>query len=214
MLKLLKRVSVLVLLTLPGYSFGQSDIDRDLPANSQSSSIPTDGESRFITDDLYTFLHTGPGRNYRIIGSLAAGAKVTQLNVDNESNFIEVVDEKERRGWVDGRHITTSESIRSRMPILEQQLAFSGEQLVARQEQIDELSAQIEQLNQEKADLQSRYDSLFNEHNQTKNQLSQNDYSSQKDWFIRGGILAFGGVLLGVILTYLPKKRRRNDNWM
>lgn len=214
MLKLLKRISVLTLLTLPGYGFGQSDINRDLPASSQSNIIPADGESRFVTDDLYTFLHTGPGRNYRIIGSLASGAKITQLNVDNESNFIEVVDEKDRRGWVDGRHVTTSESIRSRMPILEQQLAFSGEQLVARQVQIDELTAQIELVHQEKSALQSQYDSLLDEYNQTKSQLSQNDHSSQKDWFIRGGILAFAGVLLGVIVTYLPKKRRRNDNWM
>lgn len=211
MLKLLKTASILVLLSLPGYGIGQTEVN---PNNSSTANIQANGESRFITDDLYTFLHTGPGRNYRIIGSLSAGEKVTQLDVDTESNFIEVVDDKERRGWVDGRHITANESLRTRLPILEQQLAFSGEQLVARQERIDELSAEIERINQENADLQSRYDSLFNEYNQAKSELSQNDYSAQKDWFIRGGILAFGGVILGVVLTYLPKKRRRNDNWM
>lgn len=215
MSELLKKVSILILLTLPGYSLGQSESNRNnLPANSPSTGTQAEGEIRFITDDLYTFMHSGPGRNYRILGSVAAGTKVSQLNIDTESNYIEIVDEKERRGWVDGRHISSNESIRSRMPVLEQQLAFSSEQLVAKQEQVEDLSARIEQIEQEKLTLKSKYDTLFNEHNQTKQELSQNDNSSQKDWFIRGGLLAFGGVLLGVVIAYLPKKRRRNDNWM
>ena len=34
------------------------------------------------------------------------------------------------------------------------------------------------------------------------------------EWFTRGGIVALGGIILGVIIAYLPKKRRRNDQWM
>ena len=36
-------------------------------------------QSRYVSDNIYTFLHRGPGKQYRIIGSINAGEAVTQL---------------------------------------------------------------------------------------------------------------------------------------
>jgi SH3 domain protein len=33
-------------------------------------------------------------------------------------------------------------------------------------------------------------------------------------WFTRGGMVAGAGILLGIILTYLPKRKRRSNEWM
>jgi SH3 domain protein len=42
----------------------------------QESSTENSDDVRYISDDLFTFLHAGPGRNYRILGSVLAGSKV------------------------------------------------------------------------------------------------------------------------------------------
>ena len=60
-------------------------------ANSQETAN-SDGEVRYISDDLFTFLHAGPGRNYRILGQVVAGTRVTLLQEDKENDFIEVID--------------------------------------------------------------------------------------------------------------------------
>ena len=55
---------------------------------------------------------------------------------------------------------------------------------------------------------------IAEESSKIKTELAQHDQSAQIEWFTRGGIVAVISLLLGIILTYLPKKRRRNDNWM
>ena len=44
--------------------------------------------SHYIRDDLFIFMHTGPGRNYRILGSIEAGTPITVLARDNDAESI------------------------------------------------------------------------------------------------------------------------------
>ncbi|MFB1035498.1 MAG: hypothetical protein QMC38_09130, partial [Sinobacterium sp.] len=54
----------------------------------------SEGEIRYISDDLFTYLHAGPGRNFRILGSVVAGTRVSLLQEDSENNFVEIIDDK------------------------------------------------------------------------------------------------------------------------
>ena len=72
----------------------------------------SDGEVRYISDDLFTYLHAGPGRNFRILGSVVAGTRVTLLQEDAENKVVEIIDEKQRTGWVDAECISVSRSVR------------------------------------------------------------------------------------------------------
>lgn len=173
-----------------------------------------DGEVRYIIDDLYTYMHSGPGRNYRIIGSINAGSKINQLNINTESNYIEIIDDKNRRGWVDGRHISATESMRERLTIIEQQLAFSGEQVADKQEEIESLQAQLAQLNDEHTALQEKLKSVEGQFDEAQSSLSNRGMEEQKQWFITGGSFGVGCILLGVILSLVLKRKRREDTWM
>lgn len=182
----------------------------------QTSSEPNDssGEVRYISDDLYTYLHAGPGRNFRILGSVQAGTKVIQLQVDTESNFIEVIDDKQRTGWVDGTFITNSQSIRELVPDLQQRIRQAN-QIVGQQENSNELlNQQIADLTSQNSQLKRQLDTLQKENAEVQNELATKDQSAQMEWFTRGGIIALISIFVGVIIAYLPKKRRRNDQWM
>ena len=40
----------------------------------------SEGEIRYISDDLFTYLHAGPGRNFRILGTVVAGTRGTLIS--------------------------------------------------------------------------------------------------------------------------------------
>ena len=166
----------------------------------------SEGEVRYISDDLYTFLHAGPGRNFRILGSVTAGTQIRELQTDDESGYVEIIDDKDRRGWVDGNFVVERESIRNQLSSLQSSLTSANES-------VDEQSQTLEQLNQQLLNLQSENSALKTENTQMQQQqatlqqqLTAQDNSELQQWFIRGGGIAIVGVILGVIIAYLPKK--------
>lgn len=174
----------------------------------------SEGEIRFISDDLFTYLHAGPGRNFRILGSVVAGTRVTLLQEDTEKNFVEIIDDKQRTGWVDAEFISVSSSVRELVPGLQQQVQ-SAEQTIQQQRQSNDLlNQQIADLTSQNSNLKKKLSDAEKENLKITQTLADYDQTAQMEWFTRGGIVAVISLLLGIVLTYLPKKRRRNDNWM
>ncbi|MCF2948693.1 TIGR04211 family SH3 domain-containing protein [Paraglaciecola aquimarina] len=172
------------------------------------------GDVRYISDDLFTYLHAGPGLNFRILGSVTAGAKVTLLKLDKENNFAEILDEKNRKGWVNADFINKDSSVRELVPGLQQQVEQHQLDLQQELTNNDILNQKISDLNAEISSLKT----LLTASEQTKAEIQQTldnyNQSAEMEWLTRGGILVIVSVLFGIVITYLPKKRRRNDNWM
>lgn len=174
----------------------------------------SEGEIRYISDDLFTYLHAGPGRNFRILGSVVAGTKVTLLQEDNEKNFYEIIDDKQRTGWVDAEFINSSRSVRELVPGLQQQVQQNQQTILEQRQSNDLLNQQIADLTSQNVIAKKKIAELANENAELTQTLADYDQTAQMEWFTRGGIVAVISLLLGIIITYLPKKRRRNDNWM
>lgn len=184
-------------------------------ANAQESQPEPGSENTvYISDDLYTFIHAGPGRNYRILGSVVAGTAVTLLQRNDEEGFVEIIDDKDRTGWVDNRFISNTPSVRESVPQLEQSLQQAQADLEQTQQQNDLLNQQILDLSSRNEQLQSKLQEVQQQHGELQRQLASIDNKIQIEWLTRGGIIALGGLILGVILMLIPRKRRRNDNWM
>jgi SH3 domain protein len=180
----------------------------------QESSTENSDDVRYISDDLFTFLHAGPGRNYRILGSVLAGSKVVQLQIDADKNFVEVIDDKQRTGWVDATYITASQSVRTLVPELQQNLRSTSQELDQQRQQTELLNQQIADLTSQNQQLKRQVASVQSQTQNLQSELASKDQSAQMEWFARGGIIALISIILGVVITYLPKKRRRKDQWM
>jgi SH3 domain protein len=174
----------------------------------------SEGEIRYISDDLFTYLHAGPGRNFRILGTVVAGTRVTLLQEDTEKNFVEIIDDKQRTGWVDAEFISISSSVRELVPGLKQQVEQTEQTIKQQRESNDLLNQQIAALTSQNTNLKKKLSEAEKENTTITKTLADYDQTAQMEWFTRGGIVAVISLLLGIILTYLPKKRRRNDNWM
>ena len=83
---------------------------------------PAFANNYFISEDLFTYMHTGPGSNYRIIGSVDAGTKITVKNTNRDSGYTQIRDDKNRVGWVESKYVTRKEGLKTRVPALEAEL--------------------------------------------------------------------------------------------
>ena len=174
----------------------------------------SEGEIRYISDDLFTYLHAGPGRNFRILGTVVAGTRVTLLQEDTEKNFVEIIDNKQRTGWVDAEFINAIKSDRTLLPDLKKQVEETKNTIFQQRETNDLLSQQIASLTSQNTNLKKKLSDTEKAHEKTTQTLTEYDQTSKIEWFTRGSIVAIVSLLLGIIITYLPKKRRRGDNWM
>ena len=174
----------------------------------------SEGEIRYISDDLFTYLHAGPGRNFRILGSVVAGTRVMLLQEDPEKNFVEIIDDKQRTGWVDAEFINISSSVRELVPGLQQQLETNEKTILQQRNSNDLLNQQITDLTSQNTNLKNELSIVEKENAKVTLILADYDQTAEMEWFTRGGIVAVISLLLGIILSYLPKKRRRNDSWM
>ena len=68
------------------------------------------------------------------------------------------------------------------------------------QAQNNTLTKQLKTLEEQNADFSQKLDAA--------------DQTAKMQWFTRGGIVALISLILGVIIAYLPKKRRKSDTWM
>ncbi|QCZ94646.1 TIGR04211 family SH3 domain-containing protein [Salinimonas iocasae] len=171
--------------------------------------------SHYIKDELYIFMHSGAGRNYRILGSVEAGTPITILENNRDAEFMKIKEHTEgRTGWVESRYVTDEMSRAEQLPIISGRLADSQASLQGLQSENGRLKQQLSSARRELNELKTQTDSQAREIKQLSSTLENQEKDEMVKWFTRGGMVAGAGVLLGVILTFLPKKRGRNSEWV
>lgn len=170
--------------------------------------------TRYISDNLYIYMRACPTNECRLKGSITAGTPVTQLSVSDNGDFIEVLDDKQRTGWVSAEFVVQEPSIKSLVPELEKNEEQLQQALRAKDDELLALMSELEEVRSKEAIFNAQIEELTEKNAQAAGQLNSQQMESQKDWFIKGGGVALGGVLLGLLISYLPKRRKRTDQWM
>ncbi|MFK8260509.1 TIGR04211 family SH3 domain-containing protein [Erwinia sp. AnSW2-5] len=182
-------------------------------------------EKRYISDELSTWVRSGPGNDYRLIGTLNAGEEVALLQSNDNSNYGQIRDSQGRTTWIPLAQLSQQPSLRTRVPQLEDQVKV----LTAKLANIDG------SWNNRTADMQKKVagsddviNSLKEENQQLKNQLvvakkkvdAANVQLDDKQrtiimqWFMYGGGVAGVGLVLGLLLPHMIPRRKKNDRWM
>ncbi|WP_122024178.1 TIGR04211 family SH3 domain-containing protein [Salmonella enterica] len=180
-------------------------------------------ETRYVSDELNTWVRSGPGDNYHLVGTVNAGEEVTLLQSD--ANYGQIKDSSGRTAWIPLKELNTTPSLRTRVPDLENQVKTLTDKL----NNIDTT------WNQRTADMQQKVaqsDSVINglkeENQKLKNELivAQKKVSAANlqlddkqrtiimQWFMYGGGVLSIGLLLGLVLPHMIPSRKRKDRWM
>lgn len=182
-------------------------------------------DTRYVSDNIFTYIHNGPGTQYRILGSVKAGEPLEVKAVSSEAGYTQVVDGRGREGWIKNSDLQNQISLRERLPQVQKELEEAKARLLNlngdNEKRFAEKDGQIAELHQEIAALKARLVSQGEEMNnlQEQNEALTQSYDNQEhdmqmDWFIRGGAMVGAGLLLGILLPMLPRRRSRSDRWM
>ena len=160
-------------------------------------------EKRYISDDLITYIHSGPGNQFRIVGTLNSGDEVTLKSVNNTTNYGEVVDAKGRNAWIPLDQLSTSPSLRTQVPNLQQM-----------QQKVTSSDGIINGLKKENQDLKNQLIVAQKKVSAVNVQLDDKQRTIILQWFMYGGGVAGIGLILGLVLPHLVPRRKKKDRWM
>ncbi|MEY8712188.1 hypothetical protein A9B99_14250 [Mangrovibacter phragmitis] len=182
-------------------------------------------ETRYVSDDLTTWLRSGPGDNYRLVGTLSAGEAVTLLQTNENTNYGQVRDKDGRTAWIPLKELNTDPSMRTRVPALEAQVktltdklnnidATWNQRTADMQKKVAASDGIINGLKSENQKLKNELTVAQKKVNMANLQLDDKQRTIIMQWFMYGGGVAGIGLLLGLILPHIIPGRRRKDRWM
>jgi SH3 domain protein len=193
--------------------------------------------TRYVTDELQITLRTGPTNGHRILKMVHAGTPLEVLEQGAEG-WARVRMRDGTEGWVLEQHLASTPSARDRLASataslqksqqelaeLRQSLTGGSKQLAAAQAQIAELSTANERmklqlqdasrgltLSTENRDLKKQIVDLQREIEVLQNETQRLGDRSQRDWFVTGALVVFGGFLAGIIVTRI--RWRKKSSW-
>lgn len=192
-----------------------------LSVASAQAMAQTDGQA-WVSDKLSTYVRSGPTDGYRIIGTLNAGEQVEVL--EESGDYTRVRGQSGDTVWVLTNEIQETPSAREQLPVL--------------QARVDELTAELDGINdtweqrtssmtetlelreQRIADLETRNNELDNEAEHSRQQVRalQARLDTQEEdllmrYFMYGGGVAGAGLLVGLVVPHLPRRRKKRDRW-
>lgn len=167
----------------------------------------------YISDNVFVYIHTGPSPKFRILGSVVSGAKIEIVEQSEDGQYTKIIDDKGRTGWIKSEFSSAEIGIKERFVQLQQTV----DNLKNKNEQ---LTVRSSEFNQNNGQLQQRITSLTNELNLAKREKTEmeakligEDAEIQMKWLLNGGILVFVSILFGILLTFVPGKKKNKGNW-
>ncbi len=181
-------------------------------------------QSYHVTDDVRIYMHRGPSNQYKIKARVAAGSPLKLIARNKETGYVHVRTDRGVDGWIDGRYLKEGLSVKMRLPEAEKELKESRDTQATQAEQLasvsDELlkvkrqrTAELSRINESRAKTTAQVAQLENEIVRLQAEIDGMDEQNLMGWFLRGGAVALGGIIIGLIIPNLPKRRRRTDDW-
>lgn len=180
--------------------------------------------TQYVSDDLAIFMHSGPSLEYRIIGSIQVGTAVSTLKYNKETKFMQVKSPKGRVGWVKSTEIQEKPPAKSLLPQIQQTLLDSQNKLKtidddnkqamsASTQAIIDKDNLIQLLEDDKRILRDNITDLKS-HNLDLELLNITAESRVgMNRLMEGGSLLFIGLVIGLVMPFLPRRKRKNEGW-
>jgi len=188
------------------------------PAHAQQDAA----NQRWVSDSLNTYVRSGPTDGYRIVGTLKSGQKVELIGT--QGNYSRVRSESGDTVWIPSGDLQDMPGQAERVPQLEQQVAALSEQLKTiddswktrvqgMQETLDSRKALIEELEARRQALDAELSESQAELRTVQARLGDENSQLLMRYLVYGGGIAGAGLLVGLILPALTRRRKSNDRW-
>ncbi|SOC55628.1 SH3 domain protein [Chromohalobacter canadensis] len=176
----------------------------------------------WVSDTLPTYVRSGPTEGYRIVGTLESGDPVTLL--ERQGDYSRVRDDDGDAVWIPSRYLQDSPSASSRLPELQSRVDELTSQLDGINEEweqrvegmttkLDNRAERIEELESRNAELDRAYSDAEETTRELKARLDTQEQDLLMRYFTYGAAVAGAGLLVGLIVPHLPRRRKRRSGW-
>lgn len=187
-----------------------------------SGQVLAQESATWVSEELTTYVRSGPTDGYRIVGTLSAGEQVKMLETSGE--YTRVESDSGDAVWILSEELQDTPSAREKLPKLEtrvaeltdeldninatweERVATMKENLETRAQRIDELEASNEALKRDAETLRKQSRKL-------NARLETQEEDLLMRYFMYGGGVAGAGLLVGLIVPHLPRRRKKRDRW-
>ncbi|MFT5755969.1 MAG: SH3 domain protein [Alteromonadaceae bacterium] len=167
----------------------------------------------FISDELFIYMHSGAGNNFRILGSINSGTEIKLTNQE-ENDYTQIIDNRGREVWVESKYVSTKPGLRYIIAELNEKLVNLESIGVDLDGKLSASNNKAEQLALDQTHLNNEISSLNKELTAVKSKLKDQDMNIKKEWFFNGAIVLALGLILGLIIPRLiARKKSAMDNW-
>lgn len=187
-----------------------------------SATVMAAEDLRYVTDDLEITLHRSMSLSSDIIAQLKSGTPVRILKTNREEGYVMVATQDERVGWMLESYLMSEPAGREQYQSLkieydklksdfDAQVKEQTNKLTTELAQIKKTAKRPLELQQENTKLKQ---TLEEERANVEKIKSENrEFKSihkDRQWFATGAITAIGSLVLGLIVTRVPWRRRKS----
>ncbi|MWN89371.1 SH3 domain-containing protein [Gilliamella sp. Pra-s65] len=180
---------------------------------------------KYVTDNVDIYLRRGPGSQYAFSNAVKAGEKVVELEKSTDGKYTRIQLNNGRTAWIETNKLNEQPSYKERFPSLEAKLAEYQDKVdnaeANQQKLVSDYVQKLKLAEESIATLQNKNavleQQVKEQDSQIESMLNQVD-DKRRDlivtWFTYGGLVAGGGLILGLILPSIIPSRRKKDRWM
>jgi SH3 domain protein len=167
----------------------------------------------FIIDDLSIYMHTGPGTNYRILGTINAGSEI-KITGKSDKGYSEIIDDKKRNTWVETKYLTTKVGLRYVVAELNSKIASSSDYTSQLDGEVNQLRSSVEILTEDKNKLLTQLKQVEQQLKTTTSKVKDQDTKILTQRFYNGAIVLGIGLFLGLIVPrFFARRKSSMENW-
>jgi len=170
-------------------------------------------ETRYVSDDIFIYMHSGPSREYRIVGTIDVGSPVTTLKFNQKTQFYQIRTADGKTAWVKGSQLQTTLPAKNMLPAIQEELQENSEILDQQKQSIIDKDNLIAALDNEKNTLQQTIIALEAANLELDLLQDTKDERVKMEWMMYGGSVLFIGLLFGLLIPFLPRRKKNNNNW-
>jgi len=170
-------------------------------------------ETRYVSDNLFIYTRSGPSLKHRITGTVKVGTPLTTLKYNSETKFMQVKTATGKTGWVQAKDIQEELPATILLPEIQKQQQQAQAKLADITQSMTEKETLIANLQNEKEYLQKNIEELKAKNLELDLLQDTKDERIKMEWMMYGGSVLFFGLLLGLIIPFLPRRKKRQNNW-
>jgi len=167
----------------------------------------------YVSDELFTYTHSGPGTKYKIVGIVNAGEKIKVVSTSENAQYTQIIDSKGRNVWMSSKYISNQPGLKKQLEELKISYSKMDKNKITLEKELATNINQVQELKKLNSSLSKELKQVQQKNEKLNEKLDKEQNELLMRWFTYGGIVAGAGLIFGLILPYLIPSKKQKARW-